>query len=154
MDAPFWSTPKPLVERMLDLSGLGPGELLIDLGCGDGRIPIAAARRGARALGVDIDSARIAEAEAAAARAGVAGRAVFRNEDLFATRLDEADVVTLYLLPLLNLLLRPRLVAELRPGSRVLSHDFPMPDWEAAAHDVLDGRRIFLWIVPAVAGGT
>lgn len=151
LDAPYSSTPEPVVERMLDLAGPGPGDILIDLGCGDGRIAIAAARRGARALGVDIDRARIAEAEAAAAAAGVASRATFRQQDLFATPLGEASIVSLYLLPLVNRLLRPRLRGELRPGSRIVGHAFPMPDWEPEAEEVVDGRRIFLWIVPAAA---
>ena len=134
-----------LVERMLDLAGAGPGDVLIDLGCGDGRVAIAAARRGARALGVDIDAARIAEADATAQSAPLAR---FRREDLFQTRLDEATIVALYLLPHVNLLLRDRLLNELRPGSRVIGHAFPMPGWTPAAEEQWDGRTIYLWIVP------
>jgi SAM-dependent methyltransferase len=146
-DAPFWPTPEPLVERMLDLARVGPGDHLIDLGCGDGRVVIAAARRGATALGVDIDSERIAEAEAAAHKAGLEHLVGFRCEDLFATRLDGASVVTLYLLPLPNRLLAARLRAELASGSRVLSHAFAMPDWAPRAHETVDGREVFLWVV-------
>ncbi|HEX7695039.1 MAG TPA: methyltransferase domain-containing protein [Sphingomonas sp.] len=147
LDAPFWPTPEPLVERMLDLAQVGRGDHLIDLGCGDGRVVIAAARRGATALGVDIDAGRIAEAEAAARAAGVVQRVGFRCEDLFATRLDGASVVTLYLLPLPNRLLEGRLRAELAPGSRVLSHAFAMRDWEPRARETVDGRELFLWAV-------
>ncbi len=129
-------------------------DYLIDLGCGDGRIAVAAARRGARALGVDLDPLRIQEAAAAARIAGVEARVRFRRQDLFRTPIFEASVVTLYLLPEINLRLRPRLLTELRPGARIVSHAFDMGDWRAEAEERLDGRRIFLWIVPAVAGGS
>ncbi len=151
LDAPLWTTPAPVVEHMLDLAEAGPGDFLIDLGCGDGRIAIAAARRGARALGVDIDPARIAEARAGAAAAEVSDRAAFRQEDLFATAIGAASIVSLYLLPLPNRLLRARLQGELRPGSRVLSHAYDMGDWRPAAAEVHDGRPVYLWVVPASA---
>lgn len=147
LDAPFWPTPEPLVERMLDLAGVGPGDHLIDLGCGDGRIVIAAARRGATALGVDIDAERIAEAETAARTAGVEQLVQFRREDLFATRLEEASVVTLYLLPMVHGLLGARLRTELAPGSRVLGHAFAIRDWAPHTHEVIDQREVFLWVV-------
>jgi len=147
LDAPFWPTPEPLVERMLDLAGVGPGDHLIDLGCGDGRIVIAAARRGATALGVDIDAERIAEAGAAARAAGVEQFVRFRCEDLFATRLEAASVVTLYLLPFVHGLLGARLRAELAPGSRVLGHAFAIRDWAPRTHEVIDQREVFLWVV-------
>ena len=147
LDAPFWTTPEPLVERMLDLAGVGPGDHLIDLGCGDGRIVIAAARRGASALGIDIDVERIAEAETAARSAGVAHLANFRQEDLFATRLEDASVVTLYLLPGLNHLLATRLQTELAPGSRVLSHAFAIRGWAPRVHEIIDRRELMLWVV-------
>lgn len=146
-DAPYWQTPGPLVEHMLDLAAVGPGDHLIDLGCGDGRIVIAAARRGATALGIDLDPARIAEAEAAARAAGVEQLVSFRCEDLFATRLEQASVVTLYLLPLPNRLLATRLRTELAPGSRVLSHAFAIRDWTPRAHETIDQRDLFLWVV-------
>jgi SAM-dependent methyltransferase len=139
---------------MLDLAGVGSDDYLIDLGCGDGRIAVAAAQRGARALGVDLDPLRIEEAAAAARIAGVESRARFRRQDLFRTPIYEASVVALYLLPRINLELRPRLITELRPGSRVVSHAFHMGDWRADADETHDGRRIFLWVVPAVAGGS
>ena len=147
LDAPFWATPEPLVERMLDLASVGPGDHLIDLGCGDGRIVIAAARRGASALGVDIDAERIAEAETAARAAGVAHLASFRQEDLFATRLEDASVVTLYLLSGLNHLLAARLQTELAPGSRVLSHAFAIRGWAPRVHEIIDRRELMLWVV-------
>src|SRR5262245_5951091 len=117
----FEPTPHETVARMLDLAQVGTSDVLIDLGSGDGRIAIAAAKRGARALGIEIDAELVEKARAAAAAAGVASRASFRREDLFQTPLDEATVVTLYLLPELNVRLRPRLLA-LRPGVRVVSH--------------------------------
>lgn len=147
IDAPFWATPEGLVEQMLDLASVAPGDRLIDLGCGDGRIVIAAARRGANALGIDIDPQRIAEAEAAARAAGVEHLARFRCEDLFATRLEEASVVTLYLLPLLNNLLAARLQTEPAPGSRVVSHAFAIRGWAPRAHKTMDRRELFLWVV-------
>ena len=153
-DPPFVPTPHLLVQKMLDLAGVGPSDYLIDLGCGDGRIALAAARRGARAMGVDIDPVRIQEATAAARFAGVENHVVFRRQDLFRTPIYEASVIALYLLPSINLQLRPRLLTELRPGSRIVSHAFHMGDWRPEAQDELDRRRIFLWIVPAVAGGS
>ena len=111
-------------------------------------------RRGARALGVDIDPLRIQQASAAARFAGMESRVLFRRQDLFRTPIYEASVIALYLLPRINLELRPRLLTELRPGSRVVSHAFHMGEWRPEAEDELDRRRIFLWIVPAVAGGS
>jgi len=153
-DVPYVPTPPELVEKMLDLAQVTASDYLIDLGCGDGRIALAAARRGARALGVDIDPVRIQEAVNAARFAQLENRVTFRRQDLFRTPLFEANIITLYLLPRINLELRPRLLTELRPGSRVVSHAFHMGQWRADAQETLDGRRIFLWIVPAVAGGS
>lgn len=104
-------------------------------------------------MGVDLDSLRIAEAAAAARIAGVEARVRFRRQDLFRTPIYDASVVALYLLPAINLQLRPRLLTELRPGARIVSHAFDMGDWRPEAEETHDGRRIFLWIVPAVAGG-
>jgi SAM-dependent methyltransferase len=153
LEVPFVPTPHALVQKMLDLATVGASDYLIDLGCGDGRIAVAAAQRGARALGVDLDPLRIEEAAAAARIAGVEARARFRRQDLFRTPIYDATVVALYLLPEINLRLRPRLLTELRPGSRIVSHAFDMGDWRPEAMEAHDGRRIFLWIVPAVAGG-
>lgn len=154
LEVPFVPTPHRLVDKMLDLARVGPADYLVDLGCGDGRIAVAAAARGARALGVDLDALRIQEASAAARIARVETRARFRREDLFATPLHEASVVALYLLPAINLRLRPRLLTELPASARVVSHAFDMGDWEPDAREEHDGRRIFLWHVPAVAGGS
>ena len=153
LDIPFVPTPHALVEKMLDLAGVGPADYLIDLGCGDGRIAVAAARRGARALGVDLDPLRIEEARAAARIAGLEAPVRFRRQDLFATPIWDSSVIALYLLPRINLALRPRLLTELRPGARIVSHAFDMGDWRPEAAETHDGRRIFLWIVPAIAGG-
>lgn len=153
LDVPYVPTPRPVVEAMLDLAELTPNDYLIDLGSGDGRIVVAAARRGARALGVDIDPARVSEGYAAAQFAEVSPRTSFRRQDIFETPLREATVVTAYLLPAINLRLRPRLLTELRPGTRVVTHAFAMGDWQPDAHRVIDGRNIYLWIVPAVVGG-
>ena len=147
-DAPYWQTPDEVVARILDLAGAGPGDLLIDLGCGDGRICIAAAGRGARAIGVDIDAARIAEAQAAASAAGVGALATFRQEDLFETRLEEASIVTLYAVPLVHNLLGPRLQSELAPGSRIVAHSFPIAGWPPDRVETLPDRRTLrLWTV-------
>jgi SAM-dependent methyltransferase len=153
LEIPFVPTPHALVQKMLDLAEVGASDYLIDLGCGDGRIAVAAALRGARALGVDLDPLRIEEASAAARIAGVEARTRFRRQDLFRTPIYDASVVALYLLPRINIALRPRLLTELRPGARIVSHAFNMGDWRAEAEQLHDGRRIFLWIVPAVAGG-
>lgn len=153
LDVPYVPTPAAVVERMMALGEVGPGTRLIDLGSGDGRIALAAARRGARALGVDLDPVRIAEAQAAARLEGLEGSARFRRQDLFDTPLREADVVTLYLLPDVNLRLRPRLLTELRPGTRVLSHNFDMGEWRPDAEEEIGASRLFTWVVPAVVGG-
>lgn len=154
LEVPFVPTPHRLVEQMLDLAGVGAEDYLIDLGCGDGRIAVAAARRGARALGVDLDPLRIREAAAAARIAGVESRARFRRQDLFRTAIFDASVIALYLLPEINLALRPRLLTELHPGARIVSHAFAMGEWRPDETQTHDGRRIFLWVVPAAAGGS
>ncbi|MFL6859087.1 MAG: methyltransferase domain-containing protein [Allosphingosinicella sp.] len=148
LDAPFWPTPAPLVEAMLDLAEVGPDDFLIDLGCGDGRIAIAAAARGARAVGSDLDADRIAEAKAAALAAGCADRAEFRQEDVFATDLASASVVALYLVPHLHTLLHGRLLDQLRPGTRVVAHAFGIGDWAPEKQAIVEGRRIYLWRIP------
>jgi SAM-dependent methyltransferase len=154
LEVPFVPTPHSLVAKMLDLAAVQATDFLIDLGCGDGRIAVAAGRRGARALGVDLDALRIQEAGAAARVAGVEGRVRFRRQDLFATPIFEASVVALYLLPGVNLRLRARLLTELAAGARIVSHAFDMGDWRADVTEEHEGRRIFLWHVPAVAGGS
>lgn len=152
-DVPFVPTPDSMVAAMLDLASVGPVDTLIDLGSGDGRIPLAAGRRGARALGIEIDPVLVAGANRRAAAEGLAERVNFRTGDLFAQRLADATVVTLYLLPAINLRLRPRLLTELRAGTRVVAHAFDMGDWAPDAERSVDGRRAFMWSVPATAGG-
>lgn len=153
LDVPYVSTPEAVVEAMLDLAEVRDDDMVLDLGSGDGRIAIAAARRGARALGVDIDPNRIIDAQRYAQLAGVDSRVRFRRQDLFQTPLREASVITMYLLPAVNLRLRPRLLTELRPGTRIVSHAFGMDDWSPDAHEVVDGRNVYLWVVPAEVGG-
>jgi trans-aconitate methyltransferase len=151
-DVIYVPTPQALVDEMLKLAGVHKGDVLYDLGSGDGRIPVTAAKRfGIRAVGIDIDPERIREAGENAKRAGVSGLVSFRREDLFATDFREATVVTLYLLPELNLRLRPRLLAELKPGTRIVSHQFDMGDWKPEKELELDGRTIYLWRVPRKA---
>ncbi len=153
LDVPYVQTPPAMVERMMEIAEVGPSDYLIDLGSGDGRIAIAAARRGARALGVDIDPDRVNEAAMKAQMADLQNLVRFRRQDLFRTPLREASVVAMYLLPRINLQLRPRLLTELRPGTRVVSHAFHMGDWRPDVHEQVDGRNLYLWIVPAIAGG-
>lgn len=136
---------------MLRLAVVGPGDVVYDLGSGDGRVVIAAARDfGARGVGVEIDPKLVAESTESARRAGVADRVAFRAGDLFQTDLTEATVVTLYLSTELNLRLRPKLLRELRPGARIVSHDFDMGDWAPArtVHVQERGSQLRLWIVP------
>jgi SAM-dependent methyltransferase len=138
---------------MLDMAAVKPGEFVIDLGSGDGRIAIAAARRGARAFGVDLNPELVMQATGNAAKAGVGGRATFEVRDLFKTDISKADVLTIYLLPLVNLDLRPRILAQMRPGTRVVAHAFHMGEWWPEATDNLRGRVLFSWVVPARIGG-
>jgi predicted RNA methylase len=148
-DVVFVPTPQEVVDRMLEMANVGKGDVLYDLGSGDGRIPVTAAKRyGIRAVGIDIDPQRIAEAKENARRNGVAGLVSFRQEDLFKTKFGDATVVTLYLLPDLNVKLRPRLLAELRPGTRIVSHQFGMGTWKPEQQVELKGRTIYLWRIP------
>ena len=145
LDAPFRPTPAPLVERLLDLAGVGSGDRLIDLGCGDGRILLAAARRGAEACGIDRDAARIAQAQAAAEAAGLADRIRLSLGDLFDADLHGFDVVTLFLLPHVNRWLEPKLMSELAPGARIVGSSFPMPHWAPAAVEDHEHTKLYLW---------
>lgn len=148
-DVVFVPTPQPVVDAMLEMAKVKKGDVLYDLGSGDGRIPITAAKRfGVRATGIDINPERIAEAEAANKEAGTTKLVTFKNEDLFETNFSDATVVTLYLLPSLNDKLRPKLWKELKPGTRVVSHAFPMTGWEPEASREVDGNMIYFWRVP------
>lgn len=151
-DVIYVPTPQEVVDAMLDLARLRKDDVLYDLGCGDGRIVVTAAKRGARGLGVDIDPRRIAEARENAARAGVTDRVRFVEDDLFTLDLREATVVSLYLLPSLNRKLRPKLEAELLPGARIVSHDFSMGDWQPAERRDVSSRTIYLWTIPERKG--
>lgn len=154
-DVIFVPTPQELVDDMLRLADVKKGDVLYDLGSGDGRIPITAAKRyGIRAVGIDIDPDRIKEANANAARAGVTGLVTFRQEDLFQAGWKEATIVTLYLLPDLNLKLRPRLLKELKPGTRIVSHQFDMGDWRPDKKLEMEGRTIYFWTVPGARRAT
>jgi len=147
-DVIFVPTPQEVVDAMLKLAGVKAGDVVYDLGCGDGRIVITAAQKyGARGIGIDIDPQRIKEATANAQKAGVSDRVKFMNADLFETNLSEANIVTLYLLPSLNLKLQPKLMRELRAGSRVVSHSFDMGDWKPEREQDIDGRHIYLWTI-------
>ena len=153
LDAPYVSTPEPVVKAMLRLAEVRAQDVVYDLGCGDGRIVIAAARDfGARGVGIDIDPRRIADANAAARSAGVEGKVRFAVQDLFQTDFSEATVMALYLYPELNARLRPKLRAELRPGARVVSHQFAIAGWEADRSEIVwarnESHQIFAWVVP------
>ncbi|MCC6535731.1 MAG: class I SAM-dependent methyltransferase [Burkholderiales bacterium] len=152
-DVPYVPTPQVVVDEMLRLAQVGPDDFVIDLGCGDGRIPVtAAAFFGARALGIDIDPGRIAESHRNAKAAGVTGRVEFRQGDLFQLDIAKASVVTLYLLPDINVKLRPRLFELLKPGTRVVSHDFSMGDWKPDRVLTVQ-KKIYFWTMPARVAG-
>jgi SAM-dependent methyltransferase len=144
---PYLSTPMDVVQRMLDLGRVGSADTVFDLGCGDGRIVItAAAERGARGVGIDINPNRIAEAKANAARAGITDRVRFDVANLFETDFSAASVVTLYLLPELNAALRPRLWRQLAVGARVVSHMFDMGvEWPAESTERVGSSRLYQW---------
>ena len=148
-DVIFVPTREAVIEKMLDVAKVGPGDIVYDLGCGDGRIVVAAAKRGASAVGIDIDPQRIKEAHANAAQHGVTDKVQFVEGDLFEADIREATVVTLYLLPTLNVKLRPRLMEQLRPGTRIVSHDFDMDDWKPEQTVAVDGKTVYLWTIPA-----
>jgi SAM-dependent methyltransferase len=152
-DALFIPTPVAVAERMLEIAEVGTDELVLDLGSGDGRIPILAAERfGAFGMGVEIDPELVEHSWLAARRAGVADRVVFMTGDMFETDFGQPDVVALYLSRELNVRLRPRLQM-LKPGTRVVSHDFDMGDWPPDHHEVFRHRDLYLWIVPARVAG-
>lgn len=148
-DVIYVPTPQEVVDEMLRVANVGPGDVVYDLGCGDGRLVITAAKKyGARAIGIDINPERIQESLENARKAGVADKVTFRNEDLFEADIKEATVVTLYLLRSLNLKLRPKLWKELRPGTRIVSHNFDMGDWKPEKETEIDGRTVYFWKVP------
>ena len=163
-EVPYIQTPSNVVDAMLAIAEVGPKDYVVDLGSGDGRIVIAAAKQQhARGLGIDYDQTLIAESRASAAREGVSDRVQFLHQDIFFADFRDATVVTMYLLPEVNLEIRPRILFGLRPGTRVVSHDWDMGDWEpdrrlvVAAPEKIVGLRkestIYLWVVPARVAG-
>jgi SAM-dependent methyltransferase len=146
-------TPQSLVDRMLDMAKLTAKDIHYDLGSGDGRTVITAAKRGAQAYGVEFNPDMVALSQRLAAKEGVSGKATFINGDIFQIDFSKATVLTLYLLPSLNLKLRPTIL-KMKPGTRVVSHAFTMDDWQADQTDTVEGRTAYLWIVPAAVEGT
>jgi SAM-dependent methyltransferase len=154
-DVHYVPTPPEVVSEMLRLADVGESDLVYDLGSGDGRIVIAAAReKGAKGVGIDIDPLRVEEGRRNAVRAGVSDRVEFIQGDLFSADFSDATVVTLYLLPDLNLRLRPRILEELRPGTRVVSHAFHMGEWSPDEESSISRHSIFFWVVPANVSGS
>jgi len=153
-DILYVPTPQYVVNEMLEIAGTNTNDVVYDLGCGDGRFVITAAQRyGARGVGIDIDPLRIRQSQSNAISAGVADQVKFIEADLFKTDMSQASVVALYLLSELNLRLRPKLFKELKPGSRIVSHDFDMDDWEPDVSGKLGKSFYYLWIVPADVAG-
>jgi SAM-dependent methyltransferase len=147
-DIHYVPTPTKVVDAMLALADVGPGDVVYDLGSGDGRIPIAAAKLGARGVGIEIDPELVKRARNNADRAGVGGRATFIEDDIFTVDLSPASVVTLYLLGSLNERLRPKIFRETRPGTRIVSHRFRMGTWEPERSQRVDRADLWLWRVP------
>ena len=148
-DVPYVPTPEPVVDRMLELADVGPNDVVYDLGSGDGRIVIRAARKyGARGVGIEIDPKRVEEARQNAKNAGVSDLVEFRQGDLFEADFSDATAVTLYLLPSVNQELRPLLFEQLAPGTPVVSHDFDMGKWAPRQTVEMDGDTIYHWTIP------
>lgn len=154
LDVPYVPTPDVVVHRMLEVAQVGPQDFVIDLGSGDGRIAISAVKdHGAKgALGVDLNPERIAEAQANARDSGVSDKVEFREQNLFHTDFSAASVLTMYLLPDVNVALRDKVLA-LAPGTRVVSHAFDMAEWESDHYERVDGRAVYMWVVPADVQG-
>ncbi len=153
-DVVYVATPPEVVERMLEIANINKKDVLYDLGSGDGRIPITAVQKygASRAVGIDINPRLVKEATLNAQRAGVSDRVTFLNQDLFQSNFSDATIVTLYLLPSLNVKLRPQLLSQLKPGTWIVSHDFPMGDWKPERSEEIEIRGrihiIYLWRVP------
>ncbi|MBL8215876.1 MAG: 50S ribosomal protein L11 methyltransferase [Bryobacterales bacterium] len=147
LDVPYVPTPDVVVQGMLKLADVKAGETVIDLGCGDGRIVVTAAKMGAKGIGYDLNPERLREANENARVAKVTDKVQFIEKNLFEADIKSANVVTLYLLPSVNEKLKPRLLKELKPGTRIVSHSFSMGDWKPVKEQEVDGRRIYLWIV-------
>jgi precorrin-6B methylase 2 len=146
-------TPEGLIEKMLNMTKVTAADVVYDLGSGDGRTVIAAAKRGARAHGIEYNPDMVELSKRNAEKAGVAGKATFTKADLFESDFSQATVITMYLLPSINVKLRPKILS-LKPGTRVVSHAFTMEDWKADQTESFDGRTAYMWIVPAKVEGT
>jgi precorrin-6B methylase 2 len=146
-------TPQELVEKMMDLAKVTANDYVIDLGSGDGRTVITAAKRGARALGIEYNPDMVELSKRNAAKEGVGGKANFMKADIFESDFSQATVITMYLLPQLNVKLRPKIL-DLKPGTRIVSHAFTMEEWTADQTDSFESRTAYLWIVPAKVEGT
>ncbi len=148
-DVVYVPTPQTVVDKMLEIAKVGKNDFVYDLGSGDGRLVITAAKKfGTRGIGIDIDPERIKEANANAAKAGVTDKVKFLQQDLFKSDFSKATVVTLYLLPELNVKLRPQLFKQLKPGTRIVSHAFDMGDWKPEKVVQVDGRTVYYWTIP------
>ena len=148
---PFVPSPQDVVDKMIELAGVKKGDTVYDLGSGDGRIVIAAAKKGAKAVGFEIDPDLVKESRDNIRKAGVQELAEIRNQDILTVNLSPASVVTMYLLPDVNLKLKPNLLSQLKPGSRVVSHSFDMGDWKPDKTERVNGRTIYLWTISAQA---
>jgi hypothetical protein len=153
LDVPYVPTPDIVVQKMLNIGNVGPGDYVIDLGSGDGRIVIAAAQRGAIGHGIDIDPERIMEARQNSKEAGVQDKVLFIEDNIFEVDFSRANVITMYLLSSVNIKLRPHLLAKLKPGSRLVSHDFDMDEWAPDQHDSFEGHDVYYWVIPANVKG-
>jgi tRNA G37 N-methylase Trm5 len=148
---PFVPSPQEVVDKMIELAGVKKGDVVFDMGSGDGRIVIAAAKKGAQAVGFEIDGDLVKESRENIRKASVQDLAEIRQQDILTVDFSPASVVTMYLLPDVNLKLRPNLLKQLKPGSRVVSHSFDMDDWKPDKIEKVDGRTIYLWTIPAKA---
>jgi len=146
---PFVPTPQEVVDKMIELAGVKKGDLVYDLGSGDGRIVVTAAKKGAKAVGFEIDGDLVKQSRDNIRKAGVQEQAEIRQQDILTVDLSAASVVTMYLLPDVNLQLRPNILSQLKPGSRVVSHAFDMGDWKPDRTERVDGRTLYLWTIPA-----
>jgi len=153
LDVPFVATPPEVVEEMLNLAGVGPGDYVIDLGSGDGRIVIAAAKRGAVGHGVDLDPELVEESIKNAREAGVDDRVSFRVENVYETDFTMATVITMYLLTSINVNLKPHFLNKLKPGTRIVSHIFDMRNWQPDRREQVNYHNIYYWIIPANVEG-
>ena len=146
---PFVPTPQEVVDKMVELAGVKKGDLVYDLGSGDGRIVITAAKKGAKAVGYEIDGDLVKQSRDNIRKASVQELAEIRQQDILTVDLSPASVVTMYLLPDVNLQLKPKILSQLKPGSRVVSHAFDMGDWKPDRTERVEGRTLYLWTIPA-----